>query len=406
MPANWAEQESPLIPHSADKTPQSRRMFIPQSKLPHVGTTIFTVITQRARERGAINLAQGFPDFEPPLLLKDCLARAVTGGNNQYAPMTGVEALREQIAKQLQALHISMPSTDYVTVTLGATEGLFSSVLALVQTDDEVIVFDPCYDSYGPAIELCGARAVHVPLVLPDFHVDWQRVRDSITPRTRMIIINSPHNPSGAVINRDDLNTLAELVRDTNIIVLSDEVYANMIFDGAEHLSMQAHPELRERSISVFSFGKVLHATGWRVGYAIAPPLLTQELRRVHQFNTFSIAAPLQLAITEFLQTVPGHIPGLAAFYQNKRDYFLKLLAASRFKFVPSFGTYFQLLDYSAIADEDDTRFADYLLSEVGVAAIPLSPFYANPPRHRYLRFCFAKTENTLQTAAEKLAVL
>jgi len=381
-------------------------MFALQSKLPHVGTTIFTVVTQLARELGAINLAQGFPDFEPPALLKECLARAVEQSNNQYAPMTGVEVLREEIAAQLRALAIDLPSRDDITITLGATEGLFSSIMALAQASDEVIVFDPCYDSYGPAIELCGARAVHVPLVLPDFHIDWQRVRDSITPRTRMIIINSPHNPSGAVIDQNDVNTLAELVRETNIVVLSDEVYANMVFDGARHYSMQAHAELRERSISVFSFGKVLHATGWRIGYCVAPPRLTQELRRVHQFNTFSIANPLQVAIAEFVRAVPDHVAGLSAFYQSKRDYFLQALAGSRFEFVPTQGTYFQLLDYHAIATDDDLVFADRLLRQAGVAAIPLSPFYAQPPQHRLLRFCFAKTDSTLQAAAAKLMTL
>lgn len=381
-------------------------MFTPQSKLPHIGTTIFTVITQRARELGAINLAQGFPDHEPPQLLKDCLARAVLGAEHQYAPMVGVEILREQIALQLRALEVRLPSHDCITVTLGATEGLFSSVLALVHAGEQVIVLDPCYDSYAPAIELCGAQAVHVPLLLPNFGVDWQRVRDSITPHTRMIIVNSPHNPSGSVLSHDDIATLAELTRDTNIVVLSDEVYANMLFDGRKHYSLQAHPELSERSISVFSFGKVLHATGLRVGYTVAPPLLTQAIRRVHQFNTFSIANLLQCAIAEFLQLATDHVVGLGAYYQSKRDRFLQLLAGSRFSYVPSPGTYFQLLDYSAIAAEDDVRFAERLLRENGVAAIPLSPFYADAPQHRLLRFCFAKSDQTLMAAAAKLAVL
>lgn len=379
-------------------------MFTPHSKLPHVGTTIFTVISQRARELGAINLAQGFPDYDPPKQLKEYLARAAAASDHQYAPMTGVDALREQIALQLRVLNIRLPGTDWITITLGATEGLFSSVLALVQAGDEVIVFDPCYDSYGPAIELCNAKPVRIPLALPDFHIDWQRVRDSITSRTRMIIVNSPHNPSGMVLSRDDINMLAELVRDTHITVLSDEVYANILFDGRQHFSMHAHPELQERSISVFSFGKVMHATGLRVGYTVAPPALTRELRRVHQFNTFAISTTLQLAIAEFLKVVPEHAAGLSLFYQAKRDYFLKLLATSRFKFVPSSGTYFQLLDYGAISDEQDVAFAERLLLEAGVAAIPLSPFYEQAPKHTFLRFCFAKTEGTLQTAAERLA--
>lgn len=378
-------------------------MFVPQSKLPQVGTTIFTLITQRARELGAINLSQGFPDFEPPLLLKSLLARAAESGANQYAPMGGIDALREQIALAAAELDIGVHASDEVTITLGATEALFSSIQALVHAGDEVIVFDPAYDSYGPAIVLCGARAVHIPLSSPDFHIDWQRVRDAIGIRTRMIIINSPHNPTGAVLSRDDIDTLAELVRNTQIIVLSDEVYANMVYDGGEHCSVHAHSELRERSISVFSFGKVLHATGWRVGYALAPAALTRELRRVHQFNTFSIAHPLQWAIAEFLKAVPGHRAELSAFYQSKRDYFLSLLQGSRWHWQPSPGTYFQLLDYSAIADEHDMDFTERVLREHGVAAIPLSPFCERSAKHRYLRFCFAKREETLQRAAEQL---
>lgn len=381
-------------------------MFTPESKLPHVGTTIFTVITQRARELGAINMAQGFPDYEPPALLRECIARTAASGHNQYAPMAGLEPLREQIAWHLSSLQVQVRSIDDITITLGATEGLFSSVLALVHAGDEVMVFDPCYDSYEPAITLCGARPVRLPLTLPDFRVDWQRVRDSITPRTRMIIVNTPHNPSGSVWSREDIDALAAITRDTDIVVLGDEVYANMRYDGAPHYSLQAHPELRERSISVYSFGKPLHATGWRVGYAVAPPALTLELRRVHQFNTFSIAHPLQAAIAEFMRLAPQHFAGLGEFYRRKRDYFLQQLAGSRFVFTPSRGTYFQLLDYSAIADERDTVFAERLLNEVGVAAIPLSPFYAEPPRHRFIRLCFAKTEATLCAAAERLVTL
>ena len=378
-------------------------MFVPHSKLPTVGTTIFTVMSQRARELGAINLAQGFPDFEPPQLLKNLLADAMTSYCHQYAPMSGADALVQQITRLASDQGWPAVDSDHITITVGATEALFSSILALVHANDEVIVFDPAYDSYGPAIALCGARAVHLPLQLPHFQVDWQRVRDAINERTRMIIINSPHNPSGAVWSQQDVDTLATLTRDTSIIVLSDEVYANLVFDGRHHISMQSHPELRERSISVFSFGKILHATGWRVGYALAPPALTRELRRVHQFNTFSVAHPLQLAIAEFLRSEPSHIATLSAFYQAKRDYFIKLLQPTRFRMVPTPGTYFQLLDYSDVSDENDVQFADRLLREVGVAAIPLSPFYAQPPAIRWLRFCFAKQEKTLAAAVEKL---
>lgn len=378
-------------------------MFVPRSKLPDVGTTIFTLVTQRARELGAINLSQGFPDFEPPLLLKTLLGRAIESSVNQYAPMGGIDALREQISLAVAELGIAVRAADEVTITSGATEALFSSIQALVHAGDEVIVFDPAYDAYGPAITLCGARAVHIPLSPPDFHIDWQRVRDAMNARTRMIIVNSPHNPTGAVLSCDDLNMLAELVRNTPVSILSDEVYANIIFDGGKHCSMQAHPELRERSISVFSFGKVLHATGWRVGYALAPVALTRELRRVHQFNTFSIAHPLQWAIAEFLKAVPGHHAELSAFYQTKRDYFLGLLAGSRFTWRPTAGTYFQLLNYSAVSAEPDTDFVERLMRDFGVAAIPSSPFCQPGSQHGYLRFCFAKREQTLQAAAERL---
>jgi methionine transaminase len=378
-------------------------MFTPHSKLPQVGTTIFTVITQRARELGAINLAQGFPDYDPPQQLRNLLAEAALTGMHQYAPMTGVDALREQIVLAAKTHGITADATEEVTVTLGASESVFSSIQALVQAGDEVIVFDPAFDIYGPAIALCGAHSVNIPLQPPSFGIDWQRVREAISPRTRMIIINSPHNPTGAVLSRQDMDTLAALVRDTAIIVLSDEVYADMIYDGAIHHSAQAHPELRERSISVFSFGKMLHATGWRVGYAIAPPAITKELRKVHQFNTFSIAYPLQWAIAEFLKQCPEHRTGLAAFYQAKRDRFVELLRDSRFTFTASPGSFFQLLEYSDITDVNDTEFADQVLREHGVAAIPLSPFCDQPIDYRYLRFCFAKREETLVKAAEWL---
>lgn len=378
-------------------------MFIPHSKLPQVGTTIFTLITQRARELGAINLSQGFPDFDPPALLQSLLMRAAQSDLHQYAPMGGIAALHEQIVLAAAELDIAALTPEQITVTLGATEALFSSIQALVHAGDEVLVFDPCYDAYAPAVSLCGARTVHLPLSAPDFHVDWQRVREAINPRTRMIIINSPHNPTGAVLHRDDLDRLAELVRETKIVVLSDEVYANMIYAGAAHVSVQAHPELRERSISVFSFGKVLHATGWRVGYALAPAALTRELRRVHQFNTFSIAHPLQWAIAEFLKAVPRHRAGLSTLFRNKRDEFLQRLRGSRFTWQPAPGSYFQLLDYSAISRAPDTEFAEQVLREHGVAAIPLSPFCAQPPDYHYLRFCFAKRDDTLQAAAERL---
>jgi methionine aminotransferase len=295
---------------------------------------------------------------------------------------------------------------DNITVTLGATEALFSSVQALVHAGDEVIVFDPSYDSYAPAIILAGAKPIHIPLLPPTFAIDWQQVRDAITPRTRMIIVNSPHNPTTAVLTAADVDELAAMVRNTNILILSDEVYEHMLYDGRQHQCLVAHAELGERTLSVFSFGKSIHATGWRVGYAVAPTELTRELRRVHQFNTFSIAAPLQTAIAEFLQQTPDHNDGLAKFYQDKRDFFLSRIKNSRFDFEPSPGSFFQLLDFSAISSASDVQFAETLLTQVGVASIPLSPFYASAPKLTCLRFCFAKTEALLEQAAERLCRL
>lgn len=377
------------------------------SKLPHVGTTIFTVMTQRANETGAINLSQGFPNYDPPDRLRELLATHVAAGNNQYAPMAGVEALRQQIAQKFLRSHgLKIDPLSEVTITLGATEGLFSAIQALVHAGDEVIVFDPSYDSYAPAILLAGAKPIHIPLLPPSFNIDWDRVRAAITQRTRMIVVNSPHNPATGTLSSDDVKELSRSVQDTNILVLSDEVYEHMIYDGRRHFCLCTVDGLKERTVGVFSFGKTMHATGWRVGYTIAPVDLTREIRRVHQFNTFSIAAPMQHAIAQFLAEVPEHNEGLAEFYRRKRDFFLERLNGSKFKFMPAAGTYFQLLDYSAISDESDVDFAETLIRKAGVAAIPLSPFYAEPPKLPYLRFCFAKTEAMLEQAAERLRKL
>lgn len=378
-----------------------------QSKLPHVGTTIFTVMTNRARELGAINLAQGFPDFDSPEPLKELLARFVTEGNNQYAPMIGEAALREQIALKMSANHgCRLDPDSEITVTLGATEAIFSAVSALVHPGDDVILFDPSYDSYGPAVILAGGRSLHIPLQPPHFRIDWQRVREAVTPRLRLVMINSPHNPTGSILTASDLDHLAEVLRPTEAMVLSDEVYEHTVYDGAKHASVAGHPELYPRSVVCFSFGKTMHATGWRVGYAIAPPELTREIRRVHQFNTFSIATPLQLAIAEFLKVEPQHSNELSTFYQRKRDLFLRQLQGSGFRWIPSEGTYFQLLDFSGIADCSDTEFAERVLTQAGVASIPVSPFYQSPPRLDVVRFCFAKKDSTLQEAAERLRKL
>jgi methionine aminotransferase len=378
-----------------------------RSKLPHVGTTIFTVMTNRARELGAVNLSQGFPDYDPPEELKALVDHHVAAGHNQYAPMIGVAELREQIAKKHGASQgRSFDPETQITITLGATEGIFSGVLALVHPGDEVILFDPSYDSYAPAVLLAGGKPIHVPLLPPSFRIDWDRVRASISGRTRLVMINTPHNPTGSVIAPADLDVLAELLRGTDAMVLADEVYEHLVFDDVKHASILGHPELYERGLAVFSFGKTMHATGWRIGYALASPEITRELRRVHQFNTFSIAAPMQYAIADFLRLQPHYSDGLRTFYQRKRDFFLDRLRGSRFTWSPSSGTYFQLLDYSAISSEGDVEFAETLIRKAGVASIPVSPFYAQPPSLKVVRLCFAKNESTLESAAQRLCTI
>jgi methionine aminotransferase len=377
------------------------------TKLPKVGTTIFSVMSQLAVEHKAVNLGQGFPDFEPPQPLRDALNRAMNDGRNQYAPMHGIATLREQIALKIERLYGRKVSVDSeITVTSGATEALFSAIAAVVRAGEEVIVFDPAYDSYEPAIELQGARAVHIPLTVPAFAIDWQRVRDAITPKTRMILINSPHNPSGAVLSAQDLEALAEIVRDTSIVVLSDEVYEHIVYDGAQHESVLRHPELAARSIVISSFGKTYHCTGWKVGYAVAPAALSAEFRKVHQYLTFCTFHPAQVAFAEFMASNPSHYLELPAFYQAKRDRFRALIEPSRFKLLDVPGGYFQLVDYSTIRDEDDLAFSKWLVQHGGVAAIPLTPFYESAPGTRLLRLCFAKSDATMEAAAERLCRL
>jgi len=378
-----------------------------RTKLPRVGTTIFSVMSQLATQHKAINLGQGFPDFDGPQALRDALTAAMNSGKNQYAPMTGVAKLREQIALKTERLYGRKASADTeITVTSGATEALFAAIAAIVHAGEEVIVLDPCYDSYEPAIELAGARAVHVPLRLPDFAADWTRVKAAITPKTRMILINSPHNPSGAVLTAADLDTLAELVRGTEIFVLSDEVYEHIIFDGQAHQSVLRHAELAARSFVVSSFGKTYHCTGWKVGYCIAPAQLSTEFRKVHQYLTFCTFNPAQWAFADVLESDPQHYLDLPAFYQAKRDRFRNLLGGSKFKLLPVGGAYFQLADYSPISDKDDLNFCEWLVREAGVAAIPVSAFYENPPDAKLIRFCFAKSDETLVAAAERLCRL
>lgn len=377
-----------------------------ETKLPKVGTTIFSVMSQLALQHKAVNLGQGFPDFEPPQALRDTLNRAMNDGRNQYAPMHGTAGLREQIALKTERLYGRKLNVDTdITVTSGATEAIFAAIAATVRAGEEVIVFDPAYDCYEPAIELQGARAVHIPLTVPTFAVDWQRVRDVVTPKTRMILINSPHNPSGAVLSSADLDELAAIVRDTGIVVLSDEVYEHIVYDGP-HESVLRHPELAERSIVVSSFGKTYHCTGWKVGYAVAPAALSAEFRKVHQYLTFCTFHPAQVAFGEFMASNPEHYLELPAFYQAKRDRFRELLAPSRFKLLDVPGGYFQLVDYSAIRDEDDLAFSKWLVEQGGVAAIPLTPFYESAPGTRLLRLCFAKSDATMDAAAERLCRL
>ena len=379
------------------------------SKLPNVGTTIFTRMSQLAAEVGAINLSQGFPDFDGPQALREAVARHVLEGRNQYSPMTGLPSLRQQVAAKIaRSYGVQRDADSEITITPGATEAIFCAVQALIHPGDEAIVLDPCYDSYEPSVELAGGRCVHVPLALPDFAVDWQRLADAITPRTRLIFLNSPHNPSGALLTCADLDKLAELIRGRDIHVISDEVYEHLIYDGQRHASVLAHDELYQRAFVVSSFGKTYHVTGWKTGYVVAPPALTAELRKIHQYVNFCGVTPLQFALADFMAACPEHVEELPAFYQAKRDLFCELLAGSRFTFTRAPGTYFQLADYSAIRpDLDDVAMAEWLTREHGVAAIPVSVFYQSAPKDMCLvRFCFAKREETLRQAAEKLSAV
>ena len=374
------------------------------SKLPHVGTTIFTVMSQLAARHGAVNLGQGFPDFDGPPELFEALARHVREGRNQYAPMTGVARLREQIAAKTQRLYgRTVDAETDITVTSGSTEAIYAAFAAVLRPGDEVILFDPCYDCYAPAVELNGGRCIRIPLTVPDFAIDWQRVRDAMSPRTRMILINSPHNPAGSVLQRADLDTLAQVVRGTDVLELSDEVYEHIVFDGQPHHSVLTHDELAARSFVVSSFGKTYHCTGWKIGYCVAPAQLSAEFRKVHQYLTFCTFHAAQCALADVLESIPSHYLELPAFYQARRDRFRQLLAPTRFGLLDVAGGYFQLVDYSAISDLDDVAFCHWLVEQHKVAAIPLSPFYERAPGSRLVRLCFAKSDATLADAAERL---
>src|SRR5262245_57244500 len=380
------------------------------SKLPDVGTTIFTVMSRRATEQGAVNVGQGFPDYPIDPDLAACVTDAVQAGFNQYAPMEGNVALRAAIAAKIRAGGgRAVDPESELTVSCGGTESIYSAIQAVVGAGHEAIVFDPAYDAYDPAIRLAGGRCIHVPLQPPDFRYDWDRVRRLVNERTRLIVINNPHNPATSVATAADLDALAELTRprskDGPITVLADEVYEHVLYDGRVHQSVMNHPELRERSFAVYSFGKTLHITGWRVGYCVAPAALTRELRKVHQFNAFSIAAPLQQAIRLYLQRHPDAWRGVGAFFSAKRDLLRSQLADSGLAMPPAQGSYFQLADYSQVADCDDVQFTERLINEAGVAVIPLSPFYREPPAGiRIVRLCVAKRDETLIEAGRRIS--
>ena len=383
---------------------EDRKIPATNSKIPNIGTTIFTTMSQMAQNHGAINLSQGFPDFSPaPELLKS-VSLYLASGHNQYAPMSGAPTLLAAIAQKIAQTYGKdiNPETD-ITITSGATAALFCAIEAFVHPNDEVIIFDPAYDSYEPAIILAGGKAIHIPLVSPAFSIDWNHVEAAITPQTAMIIVNSPHNPSGSVLSADDIENLRNIVRDTRIILLSDEVYEHIVFDGIRHESLLLDKELAERSLVVSSFGKTFSVTGWKIGYCIAPARLMKEFRRIHQFVQFCVVTPMQLALADFLSSHPESYQELARFYAQKRDLFANLLAQSRFEIKPSSGTYFQLADYSNISDKLDTEFTRWMTTEKGVAAIPISVFYETPPAQQLVRFCFAKNNNTLEKAAEIL---
>ncbi|HTJ93473.1 MAG TPA: pyridoxal phosphate-dependent aminotransferase [Pararobbsia sp.] len=376
------------------------------SRLPNVGTTIFTVMSALATERGAVNLGQGFPDFDCDPRIVDAVSRAMRDGFNQYPPMAGAAPLRQAIAAKIGKLygHAYNPDTE-ITVTAGATQGLLTAILAVVHPGDEVIVIEPNYDSYLPAIELAGGVPVFVTLEAPDYTIPFDRLAAAVTPRTRLIVINTPHNPTGTIWREADMRRLEAIVRDTQALVLSDEVYEHMVYDGQPHASVSRYPELASRSLVVSSFGKTYHVTGWKIGYVAAPHALTAEFRKVHQFNVFTVNTPMQIGLARFMAD-PSPYLDLPAFYQRKRDHFRAGLGRTRFKLLPCDGTYFQCVDYSAISDMPEAEFAKWLTTELGVAAIPVSAFYHEPHESGVVRFCFAKKESTLDEALGRLAKL
>jgi len=375
------------------------------SKLPNIGTTIFTVMSQMAQDYGAINLSQGFPDFSVPQALKSRLDHYIQTDFNQYPPMAGVPLLRQRIAEKILAFYGATVNPDtHVTITSGATEALFVAIQAIIGPGDECLILDPAYDAYDPAIRLAGGKPVHVALMPGSFLPDWDQIRASVTPATKGILINSPHNPCGSVFSSDDFDELARLCEQYNLTVISDEVYEHMVYDGHRHHSVLGHEGLRSRSFVVSSFGKTYHATGWKVGYCIAPEPLSSEFRKIHQFVTFTTHTPTQWALADFMNDHPEHATNLPDFYQAKRDHFLHGLSDSAFRFTPSAGTYFQLLDYTQLTDMDDLSFVEYLTQEIKVAAIPISVFYEKPLQTGFVRLCFAKDNDTLSEACDRLS--
>jgi methionine aminotransferase len=371
------------------------------SRLPNVGTTIFTVMSALAAQKGAVNLGQGFPDFDCDARIVDAVAAAMREGHNQYPPMAGAAPLRQAIARKIDTLYGRAYSPDTeITVTAGATQALLTAILCCVHPGDEVIVIEPMYDSYVPSIELAGGK-----LEAPDYALPFDKIAAAITPKTRLLMINTPHNPTGRVWRAEDMKKLEEVVRDTNVLILSDEVYEHMVYDGAPHESVSRYPELAKRSFVVSSFGKTFHVTGWKVGYVAAPAALTAEFRKVHQFNVFTVNTPMQIGLAHYLEDPKPYLE-LPAFYQKKRDFFREGLAKTRFSLLPSEGTYFQCVDYSKISDMSEADFSQWLTGEIGVAAIPVSAFYHESHESGVVRFCFAKKEETLALALERLARL
>ena len=378
-----------------------------KSKLANVGTSIFTEMSVLANQCGAINLSQGFPEFDTPDFLKAAVEKAINEGKNQYAPSQGMPGLLSELGQLIYRQYgVEIEPLENITVTSGATEAIWVAIQTIVRPGDEVIVFDPCYDSYEPSVNLAGGSCVHIPLNAPDYQVDWQQVKNKVNDKTRAIMVNSPHNPTGTLLSFEDMLALQSIAKKNDLYVISDEVYEFITFDGKRHESVLRFPELFERSFVLSSFGKTFHCTGWKLGYCTAPAGLTREFRKIHQFVTFSSFTPGQLGVAAMLKDRSQHVEELHRFYQEKRDVLVEALSGSRFKILPSSGTYFLLVDYSEISQQSDREFCNWLTKEIGVAAIPLSPFYAEAPDSKVIRLCFAKNDSTLKEAAQRLCQL